>query len=137
MNFYKWITNKYLEWQKELGERKTILAFAEYLGVNSRTVTYWMQPGGKVPRSTKSINRLVDKFGLEVYEVLGLESPSDDLFEHLPEDFKSEVKAALAEMNQRFKDASDAGIELSAEETRRIIFETVSSRGFSIADIAQ
>ena len=41
-DFGKWLTGKYLLWQVELGERKTLTEFAGFLGVSPSTVSAWI-----------------------------------------------------------------------------------------------
>lgn len=73
-DFGKWLTGKYLVWQLELGERKTLTEFAGYLGVSQSTVSAWMQ-GDHKPKSSQNVAHLADKFGYEVYDLLGLPQP--------------------------------------------------------------
>ncbi len=73
-DFGKWLTGKYLLWQVELGERKTLTDFAGFLGVSPSTVSAWMQ-GDHKPKSNQNVARLADKFGYEVYDLLGLPQP--------------------------------------------------------------
>lgn len=78
MEFRQWIEMKYLDWQRRQGSRKTILQFAEYLGSTQQTVSGWIN-GTRKPVGD-SVRLLADKFGLEVYDVLGLERPNADMF---------------------------------------------------------
>jgi transcriptional regulator with XRE-family HTH domain len=73
-DFGKWLTGKYLLWQVELGDRKTLTEFAGFLGVSPSTVSAWMQ-GDHKPKSSQNVARLADKFGYEVYDLLGLPQP--------------------------------------------------------------
>lgn len=77
MNFPQFLTNKYLEWQTEQGERKTVADFARYIGVKQSSISMWWN-GSNTP-SGESIRLLAQKFGLEVYDVLGLPRPDEDL----------------------------------------------------------
>ena len=78
MNFRQWIEMKYLEWQRNSGGRKTVLQFAEHLGVSQSTVSTWFNET-RTPQGD-NVRKIADKLGLEVYDVLGLERPDPILF---------------------------------------------------------
>ncbi len=76
MEFGDWITQKFLEWRgSAYGREGTIVEFAKEVGVSEKVMSSWMKKGGKKPRSTENINKLVAKFGPEVYVILGLPVP--------------------------------------------------------------
>lgn len=76
MNFSEWITKKYIEWRGDaVGNKRSISDFARTIGISQPLLSKWMASDGSVPTSPKAINRLVDFFGDEVYEVLGLPVP--------------------------------------------------------------
>jgi len=80
MNIVKiseWLTNKYLDWQKNEGGRRTIVQFAEWLDVPQTTVSSWLN-GKAVPGGSKLI-KLADKFGPEIYQLLGVDTPYNEL----------------------------------------------------------
>lgn len=73
MDFSEWITKKYVEWRgPAIGRERTITEYAEWLGITQQTVSSWMQPDGKVATSKKSIQKLAEKYGDEVYFALGI-----------------------------------------------------------------
>jgi len=78
MNFRQFLEMKYLEWQKDSGGRKTVLEFANYLGVSQQTVSNWWN-GERLPQGD-NIHKIALKLGLEVYDVLELARPDPDLF---------------------------------------------------------
>lgn len=78
MDFRQWLEMKYLDWQRRQGGRKTVLQFAEYLDVSQQTLSNWLNETRK-PQGD-NVRKLADKFGLEVYDVLGLERPNADMF---------------------------------------------------------
>lgn len=133
MDFYSWITQKYLEWQQELGARKSVSAFAEYVGVAQTTASGWMQPKGAVPRKLEHINKLVKVFGNEVYEVLGLERPSS-LVSEAPDPVRAKFDQAIAEANQYFLESAQSGKELSDEEATAALSIFMARHGFSGGD---
>jgi transcriptional regulator with XRE-family HTH domain len=77
MTFRQFLEMKFLAWQQEIGGRRTVLEFAEYLGVSQQTVSSWWnntrQPQGE------NVRKVSEKLGLEVYDVLGLPRPDPDL----------------------------------------------------------
>ena len=77
MEFKKFLEGKYLDWQRASGGRKTVLEFANYLGVSQQSVSNWWN-GDRIPQG-ENIKKLADKLGLEVYDVLGLSRPNPDL----------------------------------------------------------
>jgi hypothetical protein len=77
VEFSEWITKKYIEWRGDkFGSGTSVAKFAELFGAPQQVVSDWMKPNGKVPRSQKYINALVETYGDEVYEILGLHPPS-------------------------------------------------------------
>jgi transcriptional regulator with XRE-family HTH domain len=104
LEFRQWLELKFLEWQRNQGGRKTVLQFADYLGVSQQTVSSWWN-SPKIPQGD-NIRKLADKLGLEVYDVLGLERPDPFLhylikqWEKLPE----EAQDALLEIAESYAD---------------------------------
>ena len=131
MSFYEWITQKYLAWQAELGERKSVSAFAKYVDVPQTTMSGWMQPDGTFPRKLEHINKLAARFGPEVYEVLGLELPSSEhpLSSAQPS-LQQKFDRALSQANQRLTELADNGQDLSEEQAVHVICEVMGKYGF-------
>ena len=77
MTFPKLLEQKFLAWQQESGERKTIQEFAAYLGVSQPILSHWLN-GARSP-GPESLRLLSAKLGPEVYDVLGLDRPDPDL----------------------------------------------------------
>jgi len=119
MAFSDWITDKYVAWRGDaVGRDRTVTEFADWVGVSQSVMAYWMRPDGKLPRSTKSINALVSKYGPEVYEVLGLEPP--------------QTNPILGECERLFYQLDDEGRNLLVEIIRRI-----ATGRYVISDIVQ
>jgi len=75
--FGDWITGKYLKWRGEkIGQEGGASEFARYLDVKQPVLSDWMS-GKKEPRTPQMINKLVDKYGPEVYTVLGYDAPNN------------------------------------------------------------
>jgi transcriptional regulator with XRE-family HTH domain len=104
MNFSQLLEQKYLEWQNAQGKRKTLDEFAEYLGVGRPILSHWIS-GTRKP-NIESLRRLSGKLGFEVYDVLGLPRPDedlayitqhwDDVSEEFRRKFRKEVEKQLA-----------------------------------------
>jgi transcriptional regulator with XRE-family HTH domain len=131
MNFKDWITRKLIEYEVELGHRVTITQYAEHIGVAQSVLSQWMN-GDRKPGSQKNIEKLVAVFGPEVYEVIGKETVSNyDPISEAPPEIKSRFSAALAEANQKYRDAAEEGLELSESEAELILVEAMAKYGFS------
>lgn len=74
--FQKWITEKYIEWRGKT--RRNISDFAVYLGVSQPTVSAWINGTRGAPTSKRIINILINKFGVEAYDVLGIRHPDSN-----------------------------------------------------------
>lgn len=76
MKFNDWITEKYVDWRgNAIGRERSIKEFSDWIGVSNQLMTYWMMQDGKIPKHKKTIDKLVNKFGSEVYVVLEIPSP--------------------------------------------------------------
>lgn len=87
------------------GEKKTIQEFAEYLGIKQSILSHYMNEIRKKP-SLENIRQIASKLGFEVYDVLGLPRPDedlayitqhwDDVSEEFRRKFRQEVEKQLA-----------------------------------------
>lgn len=77
MKFSQYLEMKFLEWQQQQGSRKTISEFAVYLEVPQPTISSYMT-GARKPDMEK-LQKIARKLGFEVYDVLGLPRPDEDL----------------------------------------------------------
>ena len=77
MKFSQYLELKFLEWQRNEGGRKTVKEFAGFIGVSQSTISSWWN-GIRVPEG-ENIRKLEKKLGFEVYDVLGLPRPDEDL----------------------------------------------------------
>src|SRR3972149_4470549 len=99
-NFEAWIEQKFLQWQLSRGKHGSIREFSEWLGANQRLVARWMS--GNLKPGPEDARLLALRFGLEIYDVLGLPRPDPDFFriqtvwDALPERERIRL-AALAE----------------------------------------
>ena len=73
--FKQWFTRKFLEWQLEHGESKTLTDFAEYLGISQPLASLY-KSGRSVPNGD-NLYRIAKRYP-EVYEVMGVEPENRD-----------------------------------------------------------
>ena len=88
--FSQYIRDRYYQWRGSTD--KTWTDFAEYVGVTQQTMAAWKNAYLKRPPNQENIVKLVDKFGMEIYEILALPSPEEgSLLDVLPEDARGAV----------------------------------------------
>jgi transcriptional regulator with XRE-family HTH domain len=80
MEFREWMLEKMREW--EGSRRKNYSDFARYLEVNQGSLSQWLS-GSYVP-GPDNLRKIADKFGYEVYDVLGMPRP-DPVVEEVTE----------------------------------------------------
>jgi len=68
------LTQKFREWEASTKRHQTVSAFARWVGVPQPTMTRWMT-GDTMPTDINNVNKLVDRFGSEVYDLLGMPRP--------------------------------------------------------------
>lgn len=113
----EYLTKRYLAWQADEGERKTLEDYAKYLGVNRSLLSYWMN-GSRVP-SDENVKKLAFKLGNDIYDILKIDRPNpylqtlNRLWEHLPENIQKRL-------------AEEAEIYETENETTRV--QKVSER---------
>ena len=75
MDFSSWMMEKFKEWEQDQPRgRSSFTAFARYLGVKQPSLTRWM--AGDNPPDAGNIQKLSEKLGPEIYEILGFARPS-------------------------------------------------------------
>ncbi len=107
--FKEWLERQFMAWQISTGQRQTIEKFADYLGVSRGTLNKWMN-GDRKPE-TESVEILALKLGLEVYDVLGLPPPDEDLFR---------IKQLWGHLTKEEQKAISADIQRRAAERKRV-----------------
>ena len=92
----QWLDHQFLQWQIAQGGSKTVVEFAEYLGVSRDALYKWMN-GKRVP-DFEYVERLADKLGPEIYGLVGLPRPDEQLhrIRQSWEDLSEEEQAAFA-----------------------------------------
>jgi hypothetical protein len=107
MMFDEWINQRYLEWRGErYGQDSSVKAFARHLGLTQQTVDSYLK-GKSIPRQMKMINKLVDKYGADVYHELGLMiKPQEELIieiNRLPSELYPELVKQIKELRATYK----------------------------------
>ena len=100
-DFASWLENKFLDWQKRQGGRRTAGEFAEWLGFENMTVNHWLNGHRRPIRG--NVYLLALKLGLEIYDVLEMPRPDEGLYQvdvhwHM---LKDDEKAAMSKIVQR------------------------------------
>jgi transcriptional regulator with XRE-family HTH domain len=95
-DFKAFFEQKYIEWQSALKRRGSIREFSEYLQIDERLVSNWMN-GHRKPGS-EYIERLAIVLGIEVYDALNLPRPDERLLQikKVWEDLSEEEQVAFA-----------------------------------------
>lgn len=134
MEFSDWITKKYIIWRGDAkGHDRSITEFAGWIGVSQSLMSHWMKKGGKVPRSQQAISKLVDKFGYEVYDILGLprESEKTTDINQLPPRLRNRLVNAMNEINVLY---TERGTDPDSPEALQIASEVLTKHGFIVND---
>lgn len=99
--WYNFANDTFVEWRGPT--RKTLSDFARFLGLPRSVVSQSMNKNGKLPRDIKTITAWVNRFGEQVYDVLGMPRPdSQAAFDSLPPELQSaalEIRETLAKYN--------------------------------------
>jgi len=100
--FAEWLNQKYKEWRgDEITREYSVSAFARYLGITQQNVDDYLK-GESVPRQTKIINKLVEKYGAEVYKAIGLNITAQEEvvieINRLPEELYPELITRIREL---------------------------------------
>ena len=73
MEFPQWLFHKYLDWQGGLGQRKSLTAFAAYVGVSQPQMTAYLK-GDYLPKG-ENLGKIAAVLGVELYDVMGMPRP--------------------------------------------------------------
>jgi transcriptional regulator with XRE-family HTH domain len=108
MTFRQFLELKFLQWQQESGGRRTVLEFAKYIGVSQSSISMWWNRE-RLPEGD-NVQKLANKLGIEVYDVLGLPRPDADLhyLQQHWDDLSPEARRALREQAEEFSTKNEA-----------------------------
>jgi transcriptional regulator with XRE-family HTH domain len=124
----KWMEKKYLEWQLENGIA-SISEFAEFLNLSQSYVSHIMN-GVRKTIGLKTAVKIANKLGDEsIYKILGYEMPEiqEDLIDSLPEILRTDLRTALLEIRETFKERE---ITSSSEEAETLAESILEKYGF-------
>lgn len=131
--FSKWINKKFIEWCGD--SRKTLSEFASYIGVSQSLMSHWMTKNGKAPREHTTIVKLVNKYGNEVYDILGIPAPiSEASYGSFPPPIRELFKSAEVEINSIY---AREKVPADSPEAVRIAEEVFSKYGITINSVEQ
>ena len=108
MTFPQFLDRKFLEFQQGQGGRRTVAEFAAFIGVKQSTLSIWWNSGSEP--SGESVRLLAEKLGLEVYDVLELDRPDEDLYyiqQHW-DDLTPELRRSLRVQAEKYRTKNDA-----------------------------
>ena len=123
----EYLNSKFLEWQNQTRRRRTVTEFASYLDVSYTSLVGWMN--GVHPPSLANVRKLSGKLGPEIYDVMGMTPPLDEVsLESLPPDLRADLDAAMRDMAR----ALEAGMDLESDEGLKVLADMLRSKGFTI-----
>ena len=90
-DFQAWINNRFLDWQREQGERKTISEFAELTGIKQPLMSHYLN-GTRVP-SRENADKIATVLGNEIYNLLDM-CPTDlrEMINKIPPENQEELR---------------------------------------------
>jgi len=97
------LERKFLQWQIDIGERKSQAEFAKLIGVSRASLTMWMN-GDHLPERD-NVHKIAKVLGNEVYDALDLPRPNPYLqkINRLFERLSPEHQKKLAEDAERYE----------------------------------
>lgn len=76
VDFHEWMNKKYIEWRGDSRERNQT-QFAAWLGISDSLLTSYLDPKGRKPKQKGVIDKLIRRYGSEVYKILNLPQPPE------------------------------------------------------------
>ena len=124
-----YIENKYLEWRADKrGQAGSAASFSRELNITRQLLGAWMDRG-QVPNDQELISKLVNYFGFEVYDVLGLPRPTE--LDKLPKDFADRLNAAHSGY---MEEIASRGISKDSPEALEIFKNVLAKHGIHFTD---
>lgn len=122
MEFKDWLVGKFLEWEKQQEKRQPYVAFARFLGVKQSALSQWMN-GNNTP-TLDYVGVISDKLGPEIYDVLGLQRPTD-----LLDGFPPRIREALLSARETI---ISRGLSGDSPEAVAVITEAMRAAGYRL-----
>ena len=127
-SFSKFFNNKYLDWQKEIGELRTMTEFAEYLGIPQPMVSAWSN--GRYLPGKKYLQTLASKLGTDIYDALGISQSS--YLDALPDDIRELIVSAAQEVNDSLQNGEEI---LDDSEIKKLAIRIFAKHGITFRQI--
>jgi len=127
-SFSKFFNNKYLDWQKEIGELRPMSDFAEFLGIPQPMVSAWSN--GRYLPGKKYLQTLASKLGNEIYDALGISQSS--YLDALPEDIRALIVSAAQEVNDSLQNSEDV---LDDSESKKLAIKIFAKHGITFRQL--
>ena len=129
MEFKDWLYQKFVEWRGTT--RNNISQFAIYLGISVSTVSAWINGTRGAPTSARMIQALVNKYGDEVYSVVGLRNTDYESVDitSLPPDLQERFRNAMSEIDSAL---AERHLLSDSEEGHRVIRESFGKYGLNV-----
>lgn len=127
-----WITRQYLVWRMDKpGRAGSAASYAREIGFTPQTLSSWMNKG-QVPRDPEIIEKLVNYFGPDLLNVLGLPVPETNPLDQLPAEFRSRLTTAMLEIAQELNARS---LDTESPEAEEISRRILSKYGFTVNSV--
>lgn len=101
------LNKKFLEWQVETGERKTVGQFAELFGASQPIMSLWMNSGNDRVPGNEYRKRIIRQYGTEAAKAFG-EDPDLHFLQENWEDLTPEARRAVREQVEKFKSQNES-----------------------------
>lgn len=129
-----WFFNKYLEWQKEIGEPRDQIEFAKYLGIAQPTLSNYVS-GKRKPGKLACQQIYQATHDLTIYDVCGFARPTEEWapvpLSRLPARIRKRLDTAMTEINATYVSRS---ISPESPEAESIAIEVMRKHGFKYSD---
>ncbi len=106
-----WLFNEFLEWQKTQGRKMPQYKFANYLGVKPSTYSMWIS--GKQDPDPYNTDKIANKLGPKVYEIMGMTPPPEFIkklvavYDELTPDQRHQLQKRIAELLSEYIDSQN------------------------------
>jgi transcriptional regulator with XRE-family HTH domain len=130
-----WLLDKFHEWEKEEGERKSEAKFAVYLGVGKEALNHWLN--GRNNPNYKSALKIAQALNdYEILEILGYELPeqvmiTDEqlaplaaLIMQFPEEVRPRIRQIMVDVLEKMLETGQPPTE---EETLKLMAARILS----------